>query len=59
MNSLSYTLTKALASAVVTAAALGGCSMMCRACSGNKCGAKSTMQKCGACKAKSGACAAK
>lgn len=59
MPSLSSTLTKALAVAVVTTAALGGCSMMCRACSGNKCGANTSMQKCGACKAKCGACAAK
>lgn len=59
MNSLSSTLTKTLAMAVVTTAALGGCAMACRACTGNKCGAKSTMQKCGACKAKCGACAAK
>jgi len=59
MNSFSITLSKAVASAVVTAAALGGCAMACRACTGNKCGAKSSMAKCGACKAKCGACAAK
>lgn len=59
MNSMSSTLTKALAMAVVTTAALGGCAMMCSACKGSKCGAKSSMQKCGACKAKCGACAAK
>lgn len=62
MNSLSSTLARTLASAVVTAAALGGCSMMCGA---RKCGACSSMQKCGAskcgaCKAKKcGACGAK
>ncbi|MGE0674730.1 MAG: hypothetical protein AB7O64_16925 [Methylibium sp.] len=62
MNSLSSTLARTLASAVVTAAALGGCSMMCGA---RKCGACSAMQKCGAskcgaCKAKKcGACGAK
>lgn len=59
MNSLSSTLTKTLASAVVTAAALGGCAMSCRACSGRKCGAHGMMQKCGACKANCGACKAK
>jgi len=59
MNSLSSTLTKALAMAVVTTAALGGCAMMCGACKSGKCGAKSSMPKCGACKAKCGACAAK
>jgi hypothetical protein len=47
MNSLSST----LASAVVTAAALSGCAMSCRAFSGRKCGAHGMMQKCGACKA--------
>ena len=62
MNSLSSTLARSLATAVVTAAALGGCSMMCGA---RKCGACSAVQKCGAakckakCKAKCGACAAK
>lgn len=59
MLTLSSSLTKTLASAVVTAAALGGCAMNCRACGGSKCGATSTMQKCGACKAKCGACSAK
>lgn len=62
MNSLSTTLARTLASAVVTAAALGGCSMMCGA---RKCGSCTAMQKCGAskcgaCKAKKcGACGAK
>ena len=60
MNSLSSTLTRTLASAVVTAAALGGCAMTCGA---RKCGASGMTQKCGACKAKCGAykakCAAK
>lgn len=62
MNSLSTTLARTLASAVVTAAALSGCSMMCGA---RKCGGCTAMQKCGAskcgaCKAKKcGACAAK
>ncbi len=42
MSSLSATLSKTLASAVVTAAALSGCGMMCRACKA----------KCGACGAK-------
>lgn len=59
MNNLSSTISKTLASAVVTAAALGGCAMACRACTGRKCGAQSAMQKCGACKAKCGACGAK
>lgn len=60
MSSLSATLSRTLASAVVTAAALGGCSMMCRACGGRKCGsAQTTAAKCGACGAKCGACAAK
>lgn len=59
MTSLSSTLTRTLASAVVTAAALGGCSMMCRACTGRKCSAQTAAQKCGACKAKCGACGAK
>jgi hypothetical protein len=53
------TLSRTLASAVVTAAALGGCSMMCRACTGRKCGAQGVAQQCGACKAKCGACKAK
>lgn len=56
MATLSSTLTRTLASAVVTAAALGGCSMMCGA---RKCAGGTTMQKCGACKAKCGACKAK
>lgn len=56
MNSLSSTLTRTLASAVVTAAALGGCAMTCGA---RKCGASGMTQKCGACKAKCGACKAK
>lgn len=59
MNQLSATLTRTLASAVVTAAALSGCAMACRACTGRKCGAQAVMQKCGACKAKCGACKAK
>lgn len=59
MNSLSSTLTKTLASAVVTAAALGGCAMTCRSCTGRKCGAQGMMHQCGACKAKCGACKAK
>ncbi len=53
MYSLSSTLTRTLASAVVTAAALGGCAMTCRA---QKCGTGAMMQKCGACKAKCGTC---
>lgn len=56
MKSLSSTLAWTLASAVVTAAALGGCSMMCGA---RKCGGCTAMHKCGACKAKCGACGAK
>ncbi len=62
MNSLSTTLARTIASAVVTAAALGGCSMICGA---RRCGGCSAMQKCGAskcgaCKAKKcGACGAK
>lgn len=56
MNSLSSTLARTLASAVVTAAALGGCAMMCGA---KKCGAGASAQACGACKGKCGACKAK
>ena len=64
MSNLSSTLTRTLASAVVTAAALGGCAMTCGA---KKCGAGSGMMHkcggckggCGACKAKCGACKAK
>ena len=59
MNSLSSTLSRTLATAVVTAAALGGCAMTCRGCTGRKCGAQTTAQKCGACKAKCGAVKAK
>lgn len=64
MSRLSTTLGKTLASAVVTAAALGGCSMMCRACGSRKCGATASASKCGGCKAgcaakKCGACGAK
>lgn len=55
MNSLSSTLTRTLASAVVTAAALGGCSMMCGA---RKCGGCSAMQKCAASKCAANKCAA-
>lgn len=68
MNSLSTQLARTLATAVVTAAALGGCAQSgCRArcnvsagaCSGKKCGACSA-KKCGACSAKKcGACGAK
>ena len=59
MSSLSATLSKTLASAVVTAAALSGCGMMCRACSSRKCGgAQAPSARCGACGAKCGACAA-
>lgn len=56
MSTLSIQLTKALASAVVTAAALGGCAMMCGA---KKCGAGASAQACGACKGKCGACKGK
>ena len=56
MISLSSALSRTLASAVVTAAALGGCAMTCGA---KKCGAGGMMHKCGACKAKCGACKAK
>lgn len=59
MGILSSTLSKALASAIVATSALGGCAMMCGACSGRKCGTKTTMHQCGACKAKCGACGAK
>jgi hypothetical protein len=59
MTSLASTLSKTLASAVLTAAALGGCGMMCRACGGRKCGAQATAATCGACSAKCGACKAK
>lgn len=56
MKSLSSTLTRTLASAVITAAALGGCAMMCGA---RKCGGCTAMKKCGAGMAKCGACGAK
>ena len=56
MNSLSSTLARTLASAVVTAAALGGCAMMCGA---KKCGASAVAPACGASKAKCGACGVK
>ena len=56
MNSLSSSLARTLASAVVTAAALGGCAMMCGA---KKCGAGASAQACGACKGKCGACKGK
>lgn len=54
-HSLSTSLARSLAVAVVTGAALGGCAMMpCRACSGRKCAGQS-MSKCGGCKAGCGA----
>jgi hypothetical protein len=59
MSSLSSRLSLSLAAAIVTTAALGGCAMACRACGGAKCGTAKTMPKCGACKAKCGACAPK
>jgi hypothetical protein len=68
MNSLALDLSRTLAAAVVTAAALAGCAGgACRArcstsagaCSGKKCGACAA-KKCGACSAKKcGACGAK
>lgn len=63
MNQLSSKIAKTLASAVVTAAALSG-GAFAAGCSGTKCGPKSSMAKCGACKAKKmktkcGACKAK
>ncbi len=57
MNSLSSTLARTLASAVVTVAALGGCAMT--GCAGSKCSTQASAQKCGACKAKCGACGGK
>jgi hypothetical protein len=57
MNKLSTSLARTLAGAVVTAAAVSGCAMTCRACMGRRCGAQAAMQKCGACKAR-GACQA-
>lgn len=55
MNTMSASLSRVLATAVVTAAALNGCAMMCKAC-----GAKQgSMQKCGGAKAKCGACGGK
>lgn len=54
MNSLSSILAKSLATAVVTASALSGCAMMCRACGGRRCGAQSAMPA-GGCKAQCGA----
>lgn len=59
MSNLSSHLTKALASAVVTAAALSG-NVMAATCAGAKCGPKTTAtkSKCGACGAKPVACSA-
>ena len=54
MNQLSSKIAKTLASAVVTAAALSG-GAFAAGCAGTKCGPKSSMAKCGACKAKCGA----
>jgi hypothetical protein len=54
MNHLSSTIAKTIASAVVTAAALSG-NVMAAGCAGAKCGPKTNMAKCGACKAKCGA----
>lgn len=69
MTSLSIELSRTLAAAVVTAAALAGCANPgCRArcstassaCSGKKCGACAAKKKCGACGAKKcSPCAAK
>jgi len=56
MNHLSSKIAKTLASAVVTAAALSG-GAFAAGCAGTKCGPKSSMAKCGACKAKCGATA--
>lgn len=56
MNSLSATLARTLASAVVTAAALGGCAMTCGA---KRCGVSASASSCGACSARCGACKAK
>lgn len=56
MTRLSTVLAKAAASAVVTAAALGG-NAIAGTCTA-KCGAKQTAAACGACKAKCGACKA-
>lgn len=53
MNHLSSKIVKTLASAVVTAAALSG-GAFAAGCAGTKCGPKSSMAKCGACKAKCG-----
>ena len=58
MQGLSSMLAKTLASAVVTTAALRGCAMMCRACTGRKCSAQTTQQN-AACKTKCGACGGK
>lgn len=58
MQRLSSMLAKTLASAVVTTAALSGCSMMCGACTGRSCSAQTAQQK-AACKAKCGACGGK
>ncbi|WP_422619482.1 hypothetical protein [Rhodoferax ferrireducens] len=54
MNHLSSTIAKTIASAVVTAAALSD-NVMAAGCAGAKCGPKTNMAKCGACKAKCGA----
>lgn len=50
MSNLSSTLGKVLASAVVTAAAMGG-NVIAATCAGAKCGPKQSATKCGACKA--------
>jgi len=55
MNDLSSILSKTVATAIVTAAALSG-NVMAAGCAGAACGAKQNMSKCGACKAKCGAC---
>lgn len=57
MSMLSSHLSKALATAVVTAAALGG-NAMAATCAGAKCGPKKVATKCGACGAKVAACGA-
>lgn len=54
MRQLSTQIAKTLASAVVTAAALSG-GAFAAGCAGTKCGPKTSMAKCGACKAKCGA----
>lgn len=59
MSTLSASLSKTLALAIVSAAAVSGCGTMCRACTSKKCGGSMSASKCGGCKASCGAKAKK